>query len=423
MRDNLHVSLLDDLQWRGLVQDSTDLDELRKHLAAGPVTFYVGFDPTAASLHIGHLMQVITARRFQLAGLRPLLLVGGATGQIGDPKETVERTLNPPEVIAGWVERIRSQLAPFVTYEGDNAATLVNNLDWTGEMSAIEFLRDVGKHFPVNRMLAREVVKARLESGISFTEFSYQLLQSHDFYELHRRHGCTLQFGGSDQWGNITAGVDYVRRRGAGPVHALTTPLVTKSDGTKFGKTEGGAIWLDPEMTSAYAFYQFWVNTDDGDIGNYLKYFSFRDHDAIAELEKATAERPAAREAQRALARELTTLVHGEAECTQVIAASQALFGRGSVADLAPATLASALTEAGLVSVAELPSVAVLFKESGLVAGMNEARRTIGEGGAYINNERVTDPEAVPDRATLLHGRYLVLRRGRRNIAGIQLAP
>ena len=423
MRDNLHVSLLDELQWRGLVQDSTDLDELRKHLAAGPVTFYVGFDPTAASLHIGHLMQVITARRFQLAGLRPLLLVGGATGQIGDPKETVERTLNPPEVVAGWVERIRSQLAPFVTYEGDNAAILVNNLDWTGEMSAIEFLRDVGKHFPVNRMLAREVVKARLESGISFTEFSYQLLQSHDFYELHRRHGCTLQFGGSDQWGNITAGVDYVRRRGAGPVHALTTPLVTKSDGTKFGKTEGGAIWLDPEMTSAYAFYQFWVNTDDGDIGNYLKYFSFRDHDAIAELEKATAERPAAREAQRALARELTTLVHGEAECAQVIAASQALFGRGSVADLAPATLASALTEARLVSVAELPSVAVLFKESGLVASMNEARRTIGEGGAYINNERVTDPETVPDPASLLHGKYLVLRRGRRNIAGIELVP
>jgi tyrosyl-tRNA synthetase len=423
MRDNLHVSLLDDLQWRGLVQDSTDLDELRKHLAAGPVTFYVGFDPTGASLHIGHLMQVITARRFQLAGLRPLLLVGGATGQIGDPKETVERTLNPPEVVAGWVERIRSQLAPFVTYEGDNAAILVNNLDWTGEMSAIEFLRDVGKHFPVNRMLAREVVKARLESGISFTEFSYQLLQSHDFYELHRRHGCTLQFGGSDQWGNITAGVDYVRRRGAGPVHALTTPLVTKSDGTKFGKTEGGAIWLDPEMTSAYAFYQFWVNTDDGDIGNYLKYFSFRDHDAVAELEKATAERPAAREAQRALARELTTLVHGEAECAQVIAASQALFGRGSVADLAPATLASALTEARLVSVAELPSVAVLFKESGLVASMNEARRTIGEGGAYINNERVTDPETVPDPASLLHGKYLVLRRGRRNIAGIELTP
>ena len=422
MRDNLDVNLLDELQWRGLLQDSTDLDELRKHLGSGPVTFYVGFDPTAASLHLGHLMQVITARRFQLAGHRPLLLVGGATGQIGDPKETGERTLQPSEVIAGWVERIRAQLAPFVTYEGENAARLVNNLDWTGEMSVVEFLRDVGKHFPVNRMLAREVVKARLEAGISFTEFSYQLLQSHDFYELHRRYGCTVQFGGSDQWGNIAAGVDYVRRRGAGPVHALTTPLVTKPDGTKFGKTEGGSVWLDPKMTSPYAFYQFWVNTEDRDIGDYLKYFSFADHDTLAELEKATAERPAAREAQRALAAELTTLVHGEAECDQVVAASQALFGRGTLADLAPATLAAALAEAGLTVVHELPSVAALFKESGLVTSMNEARRTIGEGGAYLNNERVTDPEAVPDRALLLHGRYLVLRRGRRKIAGVELA-
>jgi tyrosyl-tRNA synthetase len=422
MRDNLRVSLLDELQWRGLLQDSTDLDELRKHLATGPVTFYVGFDPTAASLHLGHLMQVITARRFQLAGHRPLLLVGGATGQIGDPKETGERVMNPPEVVAGWVERIRAQLAPFVTYEGENAARLVNNLDWTGEMTVVEFLRDVGKHFPVNRMLAREVVKARLESGISFTEFSYQLLQSHDFYELHRGYGCTLQFGGSDQWGNIASGVDYVRRRGAGPVHALTTPLVTKPDGTKFGKTEGGSIWLDPTMTSPYAFYQFWVNTEDREIGDYLKYFSFADHDTLAELEKATAERPAAREGQRALARELTTLVHGEAECDQVIAASQALFGRGSLAELAPATLAAALAEAGLVAVPELPSVAALLKESRLVTSMNEARRTIGEGGAYLNNERVTDPEAVPDQAALLHGRYLVLRRGRRNIAGVELA-
>ena len=361
-------------------------------------------------------------RRFQLAGHRPLLLVGGATGQIGDPKETGERTLQPSEVIAGWVERIRAQLAPFVTYEGENAARLVNNLDWTGEMSVVEFLRDVGKHFPVNRMLAREVVKARLEAGISFTEFSYQLLQSHDFYELHRRYGCTVQFGGSDQWGNIAAGVDYVRRRGAGPVHALTTPLVTKPDGTKFGKTEGGSVWLDPKMTSPYAFYQFWVNTEDRDIGDYLKYFSLADHDTLAELEKATAERPAAREAQRALAAELTTLVHGEAECDQVVAASQALFGRGTLADLAPATLAAALAEAGLTVVHELPSVAALFKESGLVTSMNEARRTIGEGGAYLNNERVTDPEAVPDRALLLHGRYLVLRRGRRKIAGVELA-
>jgi tyrosyl-tRNA synthetase len=421
MRDNRGVNLLDDLQWRGLLQDSTDLDELRRHLAAGPVTFYVGFDPTAPSLHLGHLMQVITARRFQLAGHRPLLLVGGATGQIGDPREVGERTLNPPEVVQGWVDRIRGQLAPFVSYEGDNAAVLVNNLDWTGDMSAIDFLRDVGKHFPVNRMLAREVVRARLEAGISFTEFSYQLLQAHDFYELHQRYGCTLQFGGSDQWGNITAGVDYVRRRGAGPVHAMTTPLVTKADGTKFGKTEGGGIWLDPEMTSPYAFYQFWVNTDDGDVGNYLKYFSFADHDALAELEKATAERPAAREAQRALARELTTLVHGEAECAQVIAASQALFGRGSLADLSPSTLAAALSEAGLTKITELRPVAALLRESGLAASMNEARRTIAEGGAYLNNERITDPEAVPGPDDLLHGRYLVLRRGRRNLAGIEL--
>ena len=415
-------SLADDLQWRGLIQDSTDLDELRAHLAAGPVTYYVGFDPTAASLHLGHLMQVITARRLQLAGNRPLLLVGGATGQIGDPKESAERVLNPPEVIAGWVERIRGQLAPFVTYTGDSAATLVNNLDWTGPMSVVEFLRDVGKHFPVNRMLAREVVKARLETGISYTEFSYQLLQSHDYFELHQRYGCTLQFGGSDQWGNITAGVDYIRRRGAGPVHAFTTPLVTKSDGTKFGKTEGGSVWLDPAMTSPYAFYQFWINTEDRDIGRYLRYFSFRSHDEIAELEKATADRPAARAGQRALAEELTTLVHGEPECRQVIAASQALFGRGSLAELGEGTLRAALAEAGLVQVrGELPGAAVLLREAGLASSLGEARRTIAEGGAYVNNERVTDAEAAVPPAALLHGTFLVLRRGKRTVAGVEL--
>ena len=417
------VSVLDDLQWRGILQDSTDLDELRKHLDAGRQTFYVGFDPTAASMHLGNLMQIVTARRLQRAGHRPLLLVGGATGQIGDPKETLERSLNPPEVVAAWVEKIRNQLIPFVTYEGDNAATLVNNLDWTGPMSIIEFLRDVGKHFPVNRMLAREVVRARLETGISFTEFSYQLLQSHDFYELHRRHGCTLQFGGSDQWGNITAGVDYIRRRGGGPVHAFVTPLVTKSDGTKFGKTESGSVWLDAEMTSPYAFYQFWVNVDDADVVRYLKYFSFKTQDELVELELATTERPAAREAQRALARELTTLVHGEGECERVIAASQALFGRGSLADLDPATLRAALSEAGLTPVTgALPSIAALFKESGLVASLNEARRTIADGGVYVNNERVADADAVPDQSALLHGKWLVLRRGRRNIAGVELA-
>jgi tyrosyl-tRNA synthetase len=418
------VSILDDLQWRGLIQDSTDLDELRKQLDSGPTTFYVGFDPTAASLHVGHLMQVVTARRLQLAGLRPLLLVGGATGLIGDPKESAERVLNPPEVVAGWVERIRTQLTPFVSYTGDNAATLVNNLDWTGSMSAVEFLRDVGKHFPVSRMLAREVVRARLESGISFTEFSYQLLQSQDYFELHRRYGCTLQFGGSDQWGNITAGVDYIRRRGAGPVHAFTTPLVTKGDGTKFGKTEGGSVWLDAELTSPYAFHQFWLNSADSDVGNYLRYFSFRPHDELAELDRATRERPAAREAQRALADELTALVHGETERDQAVAAAQALFGRGSLADLTPSVLGAALAEAGLVRVSTpVPPVVALLKESGLVASLNEARRTITEGGAYINNVRVTDVEATVDASTLVHGRWLVLRRGRRNIAGVEVVP
>ncbi|MFC4149482.1 tyrosine--tRNA ligase [Micromonospora mangrovi] len=414
-------SLTEDLRWRGLIQDSTGLDELRALLDGGSATFYVGFDPTAPSLHVGHLMQVTTARRLQLAGHRPLLLVGGATGQIGDPKESAERTLNPPEVVAGWVQRIRDQLSPFVSYTGENAAQLVNNLDWTGEMSVVEFLRDVGKHFPVNKMLAREVVKARLETGISFTEFSYQLLQANDFFELHRRHGCQLQYGGSDQWGNITAGVDYVRRRGAGPVQAFTTPLVTRSDGTKFGKTEGGAVWLDPEMTSPYAFYQFWVNADDRDVTRYLRYFSFRSREELEALEKETAERPAARLAQRALAEELTTLVHGEREMAQAVAASQALFGRGSLDDLAPETLRAALTEAGLVHLTELPDVAGLLKESGLVPSMKEARRVIAEGGAYVNNTRVTEADATVAPTDLLHGRYLVLRRGKRSFAGVEL--
>ncbi|WP_091253297.1 tyrosine--tRNA ligase [Micromonospora matsumotoense] len=415
-------SLTDDLRWRGLIQDSTGPDELRALLDDGAATFYVGFDPTAPSLHVGHLMQVTTARRLQLAGHRPLLLVGGATGQIGDPKESAERTLNPPEVVAGWVQRIRDQLAPFVSYTGENAAQLVNNLEWTGEMSVVEFLRDVGKHFPVNKMLAREVVRARLETGISFTEFSYQLLQANDFFELHRRHGCQLQYGGSDQWGNITAGVDYVRRRGAGPVQAFTTPLVTRSDGTKFGKTEGGAVWLDPEMTSPYAFYQFWVNADDRDVTRYLRYFSFRSRAELEALEKETAERPAARSAQRALAEELTTLVHGAEETRQAVAASQALFGRGSLDDLAPETLRAALSEAGLVQLTgELPDVAGLLRDSGLVGGLKEARRVITEGGAYVNNHRVTDVDATVDPADLLHGRYLVLRRGKRSFAGVEL--
>jgi tyrosyl-tRNA synthetase len=422
MRDNSQVTLVDDLTWRGLLQDTTSAEDLRELLDGPSTAFYVGFDPTAPSLHVGHLMQVITARRLQLAGHRPLLLVGGATGQIGDPRESSERTLNPPEVVEGWVARIRDQLSPFVTYQGDSAATLVNNLDWTGGLSVIEFLRDVGKHFPVNKMLARDVVRNRLETGISFTEFSYQLLQANDFYELHVRHGCALQFGGSDQWGNITAGVDFVRRRGAGPVHAFTTPLVLKADGTKFGKTESGGVWLDPEMTSPYAFYQFWINADDRDVNNYLRFFSFKSREELEELEKATADRPQARLAQRALAYEITALVHGTEEADQAVEASQALFGRGSLSSLSESTLQAALGEAGLHSVrGELPSLSVLLKESGLVASANEARRTITEGGAYLNNERITDGETVPSAESLLHGRFLVLRRGKRTFAGVEV--
>jgi tyrosyl-tRNA synthetase len=416
------VTLVDDLQWRGLIQDSTDPTELRKALDGGSITFYVGFDPTAASLHVGNLMQLVTARRLQLAGHRPLLLVGGATGQIGDPKESSERSLNPPEVIEGWVRRIRDQVAPFVTYDGESAATLVNNLDWTGPTSVVEFLRDVGKHFPVNKMLARDVVRNRLESGISYTEFSYQLLQANDFYQLHERHGCQLQFGGSDQWGNITAGVDFVRRRGAGPVHAFTTPLVLKADGTKFGKSETGTIWLDPAMLSPYSFYQFWVNADDRDIGNYLRFFSFKARAELEALEELTATRPQAREAQRALAHELTALVHGTSAADEAVLASQALFGRGSLDSLSADTLRAALAEAGLLSVrGELPAVTALLQQSGLVSSANEARRTIAEGGAYVNNVRVTDGEAVLPESSLLHGRFLVLRRGKRTFAGVEL--
>ena len=417
------MTLVDDLQWRGLIQDSTDLVSLTEALTGSGITFYVGFDPTAASLHVGHLMQVMTARRLQQAGHKPLLLVGGATGQIGDPRESSERVLNPPEVVSGWVERIREQLSPFVTYDGANGAELVNNLDWTGPTSVIEFLRDVGKHFPVNKMLARDVVRNRLETGISFTEFSYQLLQANDFYQLHVRHGCALQYGGSDQWGNITAGVDFVRRRGAGPVHAFTTPLVLKADGTKFGKSEGGAVWLDPAMTSPYAFYQFWINSDDRDVAQYLRYFSFKPREELEELEKATQEKPQARLAQRALAKEITTLVHGEEEARQAEEASQALFGRGSLATLAEATLRAALSETGLHPLAvAIPTVLAVLKASGLVASTKEALRTIAEGGAYLNNERVTDSEAVLDPSDLLHGRYVVVRRGKKSFAGVEVA-
>ena len=418
------TDIVDELKWRGLIALSTDEDALRKALADGPVSFYCGFDPTAASLHVGHLVQVLTMRRLQLAGLRPLALVGGATGQIGDPRPTAERTLNDPKTVANWVNRLRAQIEPFLSFEGGNAAVMVNNLDWTAGMSAIEFLRDIGKHFRVNKMLTKDSVARRLESeeGISYTEFSYQLLQGMDFLELHRRYGCTLQQGGSDQWGNLTAGLDLIHRlEPQAEVHALATPLMTKADGTKFGKTEGGAVWLDPEMTTPYAFYQFWLNADDRDISSYMRILSFRSREELEELEKVTEERPQARTAQRALAEELTTLVHGADQTAAVIAASKALFGQGELADLDEKTLAAALFEVPHIRVAEVGPVVDLLAAVGLVASKSAARRTVKEGGAYVNNAKVAGEDAVPTEEDLLHGRWLVLRRGKKNLAAVEV--
>lgn len=418
------TDIVDDLKWRGLFAQSTDEDALRKALADGPVTFYCGFDPTAASLHVGHLVQVLTMRRLQRAGHRPLALVGGATGQIGDPRPTAERTLNDPVTVANWVTRLRAQIEPFLTFDGENAAVLVNNLDWTEGLSAIEFLRDIGKHFRVNKMLTKDSVARRLESeqGISYTEFSYQLLQGMDFLELYRRHGCTLQQGGSDQWGNLTAGIDLIHRlEPQAAVHALATPLMTKADGTKFGKTEGGSVWLDPEMTTPYAFYQFWLNVDDRDVSRYARILSFRSRQELEDLERSTEERPQARPAQRALAEELTKLVHGADQCAAVIAASRALFGQGDLAKLDAATLSAALSELRHARMGTLAPVVDLFAAAGLVASKSAARRTVKEGGAYVNNAKVTSEDAELDEADLLHGRWLVLRRGKKNLAAIEV--
>ncbi|WP_329460408.1 tyrosine--tRNA ligase [Streptomyces sp. NBC_01497] len=417
------TDIVDDLQWRGLIAVSTDEDALRKAFADGPVTVYVGFDPTAPSMHLGNLVQILTVRRLQQAGHRPLALVGGATGLIGDPKPTSERTLNAPEVVAEWVGRFQRQLQPYFSFEGPNAAIVVNNLDWTSGLSAIEFLRDIGKYFRVNKMIAKEAVSRRLNSdqGISYTEFSYQILQGMDFLKLYQQYGCTMQTGGSDQWGNLTAGIDLIHRVEGESVHALATPLLTKADGTKFGKTEGGAIWLDPEMYSPYAFYQFWLNTDDRDISRFARIFSFASRQELEELERQTAERPQARAAQRALAEELTTLVHGAEQCAAAIAASKALFGQGDLAELDEATLRAALAELPSATVAAPAPLADLFAETGLAPSKSAARRTVKEGGAYVNNEKVVDAEAVPGAEDLLHGRWLVLRRGKRNLAAVEV--
>ncbi len=415
-------ALLEDLCWRGLIAHSTDLDALGAQLDDGPIKFYVGFDPTAPSLHMGNLVQVLLARRLQQAGHKPHLLVGGATGQIGDPKETGERVMNSKEVVAGWVERIRSQVERFVSFEGDNAAVMVNNLDWTSGMSVLDFLRDVGKHFPVNRMLARDVVARRLEAGISYTEFSYVLLQSMDYRELHHRYGVALQHGGSDQWGNITAGVELLRRSEQARVHALATPLLTKADGTKFGKTESGTVWLDRELTSPYAFHQFFLNAEDAKVVDYLKVFSFRSHEEIEALEKATENEPHKRLAQKALADDVTDIVHGIDERKAVVAAAAAIFGRGELAELSEETLGGIMRELKAPEV-KLPMPLVdAFLVSGIVESKAAARRAILEGGAYLNNEKVTDPDFVLTSDHLLGGRCAIVRRGRRTIGGIQVA-
>ena len=415
-------TLLDDLQWRGLIAHSTDLDALREALGQGSVKFYVGFDPTAPSLHMGNLVQILTARRLQQAGHTPYALVGGATGMIGDPRESGERTLNDLDTVKTWVEKVRAQIEPFLSFEGENAATMVNNYDWTASLSTIDFLRDIGKHFPVNRMLARDVVKSRLEAGISFTEFSYVLLQSMDFLELHRQFGVTMQFGGSDQWGNLTGGVELIRRAEGGRAHAFATPLVTKADGTKYGKTEGGALWLDPELMSPYAFHQFWLNVEDEKVGELLRIFTFLDRATIEELDRSTTEEPWKRAAQKALADEVTTLVHGAAATEEAKAAAGALFGTGDLAGLGESTLTAALAGAGTAQAPRGSTIVDLLVAAGLVSSKGEARRAVGEGGAYVNNERVTDPEAVPTDADLLAGRWLVLRRGKKKIAGVEFS-
>ena len=416
--------ILDDLEWRGLIAHATDLDALRALMAEGPVRFYVGFDPTAPSLHMGNLVQIITARRLQDAGHVPFLLVGGATGLIGDPRDSGERTMNAVETVHTWVRNVRRQIEPYLSFEGPNAATMVDNYDWTEKLSAIDFLRDIGKHFPVNRMLARDVVRARLETGISYTEFSYVLLQSLDFLELFRKHDVRLQFGGSDQWGNLTGGVELIRRAAGGQAHAFATPLVTKADGTKYGKTEGGALWLDPEMLSPYAFYQFWLNVEDIKVGELLRIFTFLDHGEIERLEEVTREQPQRREGQRVLAREVTSFVHGSAETERIEAASAALFGGGDLRDLDAGTLTTALTEAGggEVTVAdELPTIVDLLVTAGLVDSRGAARRAVAEGGAYLNNERVGDTDHRPTSGDLLAGGWLVLRRGKKTFAGVRV--
>jgi tyrosyl-tRNA synthetase len=419
--DSSFSSIHDELVWRGLIHVSTDEQKLKEALDTGPITFYCGFDPTAPSLHLGNLVQLLVMRRLQLAGHKPLALVGGSTGLIGDPKPTAERVLNEPAVVAEWVGKLGEQVARFLSFEGKSSATLVNNLEWTKDLSAIDFLRDIGKYYRVGTMLKKDAVAARLNSdaGISYTEFSYQILQGMDFLRLHENYGCVLQTGGSDQWGNLTSGTDLVHKALGVSVHALGTPLITNSDGTKFGKSEGNAIWLDADLTSPYALYQFWLNTDDRDVIDRLKVFSFLSRAEIEELERAVQDTPHLRAAQKRLAEDVTTLVHGPDQTAAVKAASEALFGKGELDGLDPATLESALRELPHASITASTSVAEALVNTGLCQSLSEARRAIGQGGVSINNQGIDDEAAVvgEPRAPLTGG--LLLKRGKKTLAGL----
>jgi tyrosyl-tRNA synthetase len=419
------TDILDELKWRGLVAQTTDEAALRQALADGPITAYCGFDPTAPSLHFGNLVQLILLRHLQRAGHRVICLVGGSTGLIGDPRPSAERVLKSKEQTAQWVDRIAAQVRPFLRSDGDNPAAFVNNLDWTAGLSALDFLRDIGKHFRVNQMVKKDAIAARLRSdeGISYTEFSYQLLQGLDYLQLYRQYGCTLQTGGNDQWGNLTAGSDLIHRVEGRSVHLLTTPLLTDSSGEKFGKSAGNAIWLSADMTSPYAFYQYWLNVEDASVVTLLKVFTDRTREQVADLEIAVAERPFAREAQRTLATDVTTLVHGAEATAAVQAASAALFGKAELSSLDARTLADAVAELPSAQVVVGTPVAEAFAATGLSPSRGAARRTVTEGGAYVNNAKVTDAEAVLGVGELLHGRYAVLRRGKKSLAVATVAP
>ncbi len=419
-------ALLADLEWRGLIAQTTDREALTKDLESNPISFYVGFDPTAPSLHIGNLAVICTMRRFQLAGHKPIPLVGGATGLVGDPSgRNEERSLNDESVVVDWVNRIRKQLESFLSFEGPSAARMANNLDWTAPISALTFLRDIGKHFSVNQMLSKDSVSARLDGGgISYTEFSYQVLQALDYLELYKRHNCILQMGGSDQWGNIVAGLDLIRKVESGSGHALTIPLITKSDGSKFGKTAGGSVWLDPEMTSPYAFFQFWIGMDDADVEKLLKVFSFKSHEEINALLDSLKSNPGAREAHRALARELTALVHGDHDAEQAEAAAKALFGQGELSELDEKTLQTTLAQLPRTEIKKsetIPTWVDLLTATGVVDSKSAARRIVKEGGAYLNNEKISGEDFTPSLDNALYGRFFILRKGKRDLAAVEL--